>query len=169
MTDVPFSHVISVADLPPNGLDLKLVPDAAATVALARHAGVLAAESIAATLHLAHEGKEGVRITGRLTATVRQTCGVTLEPFDAPLDEEIDVHFAPPGSYVRSDEDEENEIDPPDEIIEGRIDVGALVGEFLALGVDPYPRKPGAVFEPPPENPAAISPFSALARLKDKE
>jgi hypothetical protein len=108
-------------------------------------------------------------VSGRLTATVRQTCGVTLEPFDAPLDEEIDVHFAPAGSYVRTEEDEENEIDPPDEIVDGRIDVGVLVSEFLALGIDPYPRKPGAVFDPPAEDPAALSPFSALSRLKDKE
>jgi hypothetical protein len=93
---------------------------------------------------------------------------VTLEAFDAPLEEEIDVHFAPAGTYKPSEEDEENEIDPPDEIVDGRIDVGALVCEFLALGVDPYPRKPGAVFEPPAEDPA-ISPFSALSRLKDKE
>lgn len=169
MSDLPYSHVVSVAELPPHGLDLKLVPDAAASDALARHAGVLGAEYIAATLHLAPEGKEGVHLTGRLRATVRQTCGVTLEPFDAPLDEEIDIHFAPAGSYVRSEEDEENEVDPPDEIVDGRIDVGALVGEFLALGVDPYPRKPGAVFEPPAEDPAALSPFSALSRLKDKE
>lgn len=169
MNDLPYSYVIFVADLPPHGLDLKLVPDAAATVALARHAGVLNAENIAATLHLAPEGKEGVHVSGRLKATVRQPCGVTLEPFDAPLDEEIDVHFAPPGSYKPSEEDEENGIDPPDEIVDGRIDVGALVGEFLALGVDPYPRKPGAVFEAPAEDPAAVSPFSALSRLKDKE
>lgn len=169
MSDLPYSHMISVADLPPLGLHLKLEPDAETTAALARHIGVLHAEGIVAALHLVPEGKEGVRVSGRLTATVRQTCGVTLEPFDAPLDEEIDVHFAPAGSYVRSEEDEENGIDPPDEIVDGRIDVGALLCEFLALGVDPYPRKPGAVFEPPAEDAAALSPFSALSRLKDKE
>lgn len=169
MSDLPYSHMISVADLPPLGLHLKLEPDAETTAALARHVGVLHAEGIVAALHLVPEGKEGVRVSGRLKATVRQTCGVTLEPFDAPLAEEIDVHFAPAGSYVRSEEDEENGIDPPDEIVDGQVDVGALVCEFLALGVDPYPRKPGAVFEPPAEDAAALSPFSALSRLKDKE
>jgi len=38
--------------------------------------------------------------------------------------------------------------------------------EFLALALDPYPRKPGAVFaEPAPEEPPE-SPFAKLARLK---
>ena len=36
--------------------------------------------------------------------------------------------------------------DPPDEIGNGRIDLGALTAEFLALGLDPYPRKPGVSF-----------------------
>ena len=169
MNDLPYSHMISIADLPPLGLHLKLEPDAATTAALARHVGVLEAEGILATLHIVPEGREGVHVSGRLRASVRQTCGVTLEPFDAPIDEEIDVHFAPAGTYKPSEEDEENGIDPPDEIVDGRIDVGALVCEFLALGVDPYPRKPGAVFEPPAEDPAALSPFSALSRVKDKE
>ena len=30
------------------------------------------------------------------------------------------------------------------------VDLGAVATEFLLLGIDPYPRKPGAVFEAPP-------------------
>lgn len=165
---LPFSHSVRVVDLPPHGLALTLTPDAATCAALARHVGVLAVSDLSARLHFAPEGKENVHVTGRLTATVRQTCGVTLDPFDAPLDEVIDVQFAPAGSHVPAPaEADEEEIDPPDEIVEGSIDAGALVSEFLALGIDPYPRKPGAVFEPPAEDAAAASPFSALSRLKD--
>ena len=28
-----------------------------------------------------------------------------------------------------------------------QIDLGALAAEFLALGLDPYPRKPGVAFD----------------------
>ena len=38
--------------------------------------------------------------------------------------------------------------DIPDPIVGGRIDFGVLTAEFLALGLDPYPRKPGMAFEP---------------------
>ena len=168
MTDLPYSHPVAVLDLPPGGLDLDLAPDAATCAAIARHAGVLAVEDVKAKLHLAPEGGAGAHVTGRVTATIRQTCGVTLEPFDAPLSEEIDVHFVPPGTYKPVETDEENEIDPPDETVDGRIDPCALVCEFLILGIDPYPRKPGAVFEPPPEDAGAL-PFAALSRLKDRE
>jgi hypothetical protein len=37
--------------------------------------------------------------------------------------------------------------DPPDSIIHGQIDLGALAAEFLALNLDLYPRKPGVTFE----------------------
>ena len=37
----------------------------------------------------------------------------------------------------------------PEPLIGGVVDLGALATEFLILGLDPYPRKPGAVFEPP--------------------
>lgn len=165
MPDLPYSFPVAVADVPARGLDLQLSPDAAVRAALARHVGVIALPALAARLHLKPEGAEGLHVTGVVEATVRQACGVTLEPFDAPLNEAIDVHFAPAGPAAPAETAEDDGYDPPDEIVDGGIDVGALVAEFVSLGIDPYPRKPGVVFEPPAET-SAISPFSALSRLK---
>ena len=39
--------------------------------------------------------------------------------------------------------------DPPEPIVNGVIDLGRLATDALFLGIDPYPRKPDAVFEPP--------------------
>jgi hypothetical protein len=68
------------------------------------------------------------------------------------------------------DEDVESEAeipDPPEPIVGGVIDLGRLATDALFLGVNPYPRKPGAVFEPQitaadPED----HPFAALKALK---
>jgi hypothetical protein len=60
--------------------------------------------------------------------------------------------------------------DLPDPIVAGRIDLGALVAEFLALGLDPYPRKPGVEFAEPQgaaHEPVGESPFAKLRGLKD--
>jgi hypothetical protein len=54
----------------------------------------------------------------------------------------------------------------PEPLVGGKVDLGAIATEFLILGLDPYPRKPGAVFDPPPEDRASDSPFAALAKLK---
>ncbi|MFG1393878.1 YceD family protein [Xanthobacter agilis] len=164
--DLPFRHVLSLAEVPPHGLDLRLEPTEAVRAAMAKHMGVLAMPAFVATLHIAPEGAAGLHVTGTVDAAVVQTCGVTLEPFEAPVREPVDVHFVPEGTALPAPAEDDESYDPPDEIINGAIDVGALASEFLALGIDPYPRKPGAVFEPPAEDAAAISPFSALSRLK---
>lgn len=167
MPETPFSYKVTVASLPAEGLDLDLTPDEAQRAVLARHAGVLGVPRCAARLHVAPEGKAGAHVTGTLSAEVRQTCVVTLDPFESAIEEAIDVHFAPEGTFSPAGEEDE-ERDPPDPIVDGAMDVGALVAEFLALGIDPYPRRPGAVFEPPAEDPAAASPFSALSSLKGR-
>jgi hypothetical protein len=61
-----------------------------------------------------------------------------------------------------------NQPDPPDPIVNGRIDLGALASEFLALGLDPYPRKPGVEFKSLTEDAddARPSPFAVLGKLK---
>jgi len=65
-----------------------------------------------------------------------------------------------PVTFSIADEDE------PDPIIDGKIDIGALAAEFFALGLDPYPRKPGAQFAPLKPDDAGEQPFAALQTLK---
>jgi hypothetical protein len=60
---------------------------------------------------------------------------------------------------------EESEYDT-EPLIGGVVDLGALATEFLILGLDPYPRKPGAIFQSPQQTVADESPFSSLAALK---
>jgi hypothetical protein len=57
--------------------------------------------------------------------------------------------------------------DPPEPIVNGVIDLGRLATDALFLGVDPYPRKPDAVFEVPvvPPDPED-HPFAALKALQ---
>ena len=70
---------------------------------------------------------------------------------------------AEPQTFSMTDEGE------PDPIVDGKIDLGALTAEFFALGLDPYPRKPGVSFESPEQPEASVSPFSALAIRADKK
>ncbi len=61
----------------------------------------------------------------------------------------------------RSSDDE-----PPEPLVDGTVDLGALATEFLILGIDPYPRKAGAQFAPPKVEDAGEHPFAALEALK---
>lgn len=169
-----WSHVIEVAALPPEGLEVELAPDAALREQLTKYAGVVAIPALAARLRAMPEEGGGVHVSGELTGSVRQTCVVSLEEFDNPIFETVDVFFAEDAGETKTadgeEEDEDGGEDEPDPIIDGKIDLGALAAEFLVLAIDPYPRKPGAMFQNPAgeeEMPSeSRSPFEALSGLK---
>ena len=58
--------------------------------------------------------------------------------------------------------------EPPEPLVGGTIDLGALATEFLLLGIDPYPRKAGAEFAPPKAEDDGAHPFAALEALKKR-
>jgi hypothetical protein len=116
---------------------------------------------------------DGAELRGRFSAKVVYRCGVSLEPFDDSLTGEFTVRVVPPGSPFAAEPPEsggEVELDlegedPPD-VLEGEtVDLGAYLVEHLGLELDPFPRKPGAVFEPPPQA-GPESPFAVLRQLK---
>jgi uncharacterized metal-binding protein YceD (DUF177 family) len=170
MTETAWTFPVVVDDLPDEGETFDVVPDETARAELAKSADVVAVPSLVARMEVRPDGRGGAEVEGTLDATVRQNCVVTLEPFDNKIEEKIFVRFAPPGSLVPADESpaELGEDDPPDELVNGAVDLAAVVTEFLALAVDPYPRKPGAVFSPPESAKAEKepSPFAALEKLK---
>jgi uncharacterized metal-binding protein YceD (DUF177 family) len=113
-----------------------------------------------------------VRVRGHVTATVTQTCVVTLDEFETDLSEAVDIEFttavATDVTAARREALLELEHEEPEEIVDGRIDLGHLAAEFLALGLDPYPRKPGAAFEENSTGAETGSPFAALASLSKR-
>ncbi len=60
------------------------------------------------------------------------------------------------------------DLDEPDVVENGQIDLGQYVIEALGDAYDPFARKPGVVFEEP-EVEAEPSPFAVLAKLKRDE
>ncbi|WP_127089528.1 DUF177 domain-containing protein [Aquabacter cavernae] len=166
----PYAQYIRVLDLPPGGRVVRMEPDARTLERLARHVGVVALHALTADLTVTPIAGDGARVTGRVMAEVRQVSVVSLQEFDTEVSEDVDVKFMPQADPAPAVPEEEldPEIDPPDAVVDGAIDLGALVTEFLALGIDPYPRRPGELFEPANEDESGASPFAALAPLKDK-
>jgi uncharacterized metal-binding protein YceD (DUF177 family) len=125
---------------------------------------------LTATLRLVPWGRGGAHVTGAIHGELTQVCIVSVEPFPATVDEDVDVRFAPPPNRGSSAEQEVQTFsladeDEPDPVIDGKIDLGALAAEFFALGLDPYPRKPGAILDEEHANSEpADSPFAALVQ-----
>jgi uncharacterized metal-binding protein YceD (DUF177 family) len=165
---------VIVAQIPEAGLHREIEADQAARAAMAALADLREVVSAHAWFDVVQLRDGKVHVEGRVRARIGQTCVVTLDPIETEIDEPIDQLFAPPeqipelADLVEDDPDSEAETaDPPEPIVGGQIDLGRLAADALFLGIDPYPRKPGAVFEQPGEaaDPDA-HPFAALKALK---
>ena len=167
----PWRVPVTVAQIPEIGLHRDLEADLATRVAMAEVVGLHEISSVNASLDVMPYGKGRFRVAGRVRARLWQTCVVTLDPIENDIDEQIDLIFAPPEQISDPlDEITESETevpDPPELIANGVIDLGRLVTDALFLSIDPYPRKVGAVFEPPVEtaDPEA-HPFAGLKALR---
>ena len=175
--DRPWSAVVRLDEVPEQGRHIELEASPEVRAALAQPVGVDAVEQLTARFDLARKGRDGLHVSGSVHARLRQTCVVTLEPVINAIEEEIEVDYAPPAELKKAAEPLDPEAsdaaqsspDEPEPLIGNSIDLGQLATEFLTLGVDPYPRKPDASFEPPKqkEDPAA-HPFAALDALRKK-
>jgi uncharacterized metal-binding protein YceD (DUF177 family) len=158
------------AEIPETGRHFDLVPDVAVREAVARLAGVIALPQLAASFDVTLQGGGGLRVNGQLTATVTQTCVVTTEPVENAIEEPIDLVFMPTADLARlgaaGGEIEVPAEDEPEPLIDDTVDLGMIATEFLVLAIDPYPRKPGAVFESPAMPDDRARPFAGLAALK---
>ncbi len=173
------SRVVDTHQVGVDGMVLTLSAEAAECRTLAEINGLVRIESLQADMTLRREGRTGIHVTGTVRARITQTCVVTLEEFVTDLAEPVDVHFLPEreaaaraaeaARLAASPPDADRVADdPPDAMVDGRIDLASVMAEFLVLGLDPYPKKPGAAFvelEPAAGEPE-VSPFAVLARLK---
>lgn len=170
MTDKPWSDVVSLAEVSRGAVTRVLEADEAARKRIARLLNLDMLDDLEAMITLA-PWLDGAEIDGRWTATLEQTCGVTLERFGRELEGAFLVRVLPAGSRnAPRDAAQEIAVDPeaddPPDVLEGEdVDVAAYVVEHLAMEIDPFPRKPGVAWDPPPpEEPE--SPFAVLKGLK---
>jgi uncharacterized metal-binding protein YceD (DUF177 family) len=167
-----WSAPIAIEEVPETGRRVELAPDAATRAAVARTAGVVTLPRLMADFELTRHGRDGLKVVGRVSATVGQTCVVTLEPVENEVEEDIDLVFTPPrelppGSVKAGGFQPIEAAEPTELLHNGTVDLGAVATEFLILGIYPYPRKAGAVFETRPAEDAGAHPFAALAALKN--
>jgi uncharacterized metal-binding protein YceD (DUF177 family) len=170
----PWRVPVAVEQIPDTGVHRDLKADATIRQAIADVGDlreVLAAE---ASFDVTPMSGGRYHVAGHVRARIGQTCVVTLEPMESDIDEPVDLTFVPPDQIPEMaaliDEAEHSSgdtPDPPEAIENGIIDLGRVATDALYLAVNPYPRKPEAVFEPVVEvTDPEDHPFAALKALK---
>jgi uncharacterized metal-binding protein YceD (DUF177 family) len=176
------TRLVSVDGLKASGQVIDVIPDETERENLARFLGLASIERLRGRYKVTRNG-DRASLKGEIEAELHPVCIVTLEPFPFRLREPVSLKFATAADIEKMAarlmaKAEEGEIDLsplldsedlPEVIVDGTIDLGAATTEFLSLALPPYPRKPGASFDPPPDAGENESPFAALLRLRPKQ
>lgn len=166
----PWSFPVVVAELPEDGGHYEIAADEAARERIAALAGLKSLTALSATFDLARRG-DGVHLEGQVKARVGQSCVVTLELVEGDVDEAVNLDYAPDLSDDKAKSErrgKKKKGDPPDALENGCVDLGVVATEFLILGLDPYPRAPGARFTQSVDEEPSAKPFAALEALKKR-
>jgi uncharacterized metal-binding protein YceD (DUF177 family) len=181
-----FSFPVDVTNVPPVGRRYAIKADAAERARVAERLGLPDIAALSAIFELFPKAGGIVSVRGTVEASLTQTCVVTLAPVLAAVKEDVEARFtthapakAPSKGQGKKAEEEVEELvafgeeEPAEEAVDGHIDLGELAVVHLALGLDPYPRAPGAAFEAASwvkkdEKSEVQSPFAVLAQFKPK-
>ncbi len=168
-----FRRMVAVTKIGDAGLQHTVAAKPQEFAAIAAYLDLAALKSLNGEFKLDRWRGKGVRLTGKFSADVVQTCVVTLEPIETRIEAAFERRFLPAEKIEREPEDDgEIFVDPlaedPPEPLTHELDLGEILIEELALNLDPYPRKPGVAFAESAPEPKA-NPFAVLAKLKPKK
>ncbi len=170
--DRPWSVPVTLHEIPETGRRFELNADEATRAVIAKAVGLRALPRLEASFDVVRHGTKGLHVVGRVSATVGQFCVVTLDPIESEVEELVDIIFvagaAPAGEHApgKGRQVEIATTESPEPLVDDTIDLGTVATESLILGIDLYPRKPGAVFQTPQAADEPEHPFAALAKLK---
>ena len=151
--------------------------------ALAKGLDILGVSDVRAVGSLARQDASGrIALTAHLTAKAVQACVVTLEPVPETIDVEFTVFYTFNKDDLVDEEVEKviglEDEDPPELIINNRINLADMISEQIALALTPYPRSRNLSSEELPEGLGAEAddnsrevhrPFANLRDLMSKK
>jgi hypothetical protein len=188
--DREWSYPILVEEIPSQGKDFKISPSDVEKKAIAKRLEIVSLEDITAKLSVSRENGHIIKVSGKFEANLTQNCVVTMEPLKQHVVDEFEAWYADHEQAIpfkRIQQEalakremidlpilEENE--DPEQIEDGKIDLGELVTQYLSLAVNPYPHKEGVNYENkeiarkgPVKESLRPNPFAALKNWRPKD
>lgn len=182
-----WSHQIEVDSIGDNLLELKITAPEAVRKNLASRFSVMGISRLEAEITIdPMPGRFVTHVSGKFCADVTQECAVTLEPILNRIEDAFVAWYADAGEVVslnkvrheRKVVDSREEIhlleeeDDPEPIIDGMIDLGELVSQYLSLALTSYACQENAVYNGPSvdrieEVAPRKNPFAALKEWKN--
>lgn len=185
-----WSHFVDVSPLDAKPLEISIEAPPESCPAICNRLNLHSIESLRAKIILKrNDVNRYVFISGEIDADLHQRCVVTTEPVTEHVSDTFEAWYAEANQAVSfakakrermsvKERDEQpvlEEEEDPEEIIDGKIDVGELIIQNLSLALNPYPRLEGVEFEgqqkgldDAPDG-TYDNPFAALKNWKHRE
>lgn len=166
MTGLSWTH--EARSIPQRGLELEREATTGERAAVAAALGLASCDRLKVHYRVwpLDQGRFGLRCAFELSAT--QECVVTLEPIPQKYAQSFEIELWPEKDLPQPadgliDAFAENE---PEGFADGIIDIGQIILDRLIEVIDPYPRKPGAVFDWNDDTASSSEPAGPFAKLK---
>lgn len=173
---LPLSHSIPVGNVSRKGKIVSIVAIDVEREGIAKECGLIGLARLEAEFTVTKGAGRLLAVQGHISAEVTQSCGVTLKPVQEQVEADVALTYSLDARVAAELEVEvhPDDEDPPEPVIDGEIDFGAVALEHFALNLNPYPRASDAAFEasawqdePAEDNQnGKVNPFAALAGLK---
>lgn len=167
------SRVVKAEKIARGGIEERIVARDQEREGLAKRFKLQDLSRLEAILNVDHARDGMFAVMGNFRADVVMTCVVTLEPVPLTIMEPIDVLFAPPNRIGRpEDMTELGDLEEPEPLEDGMIDMGELVAQHLAMAMPLYPRKEGVAFESQEfeaNEPRGNNPFMQLKKALEND
>lgn len=146
MTHLDWKH--GVGTIPEHGLEVEQEAAPNERAAIAAVFDLLSCERLHVRYRIWRLDRLRFAMTAALEMSATQSCIVTLEPVATEFSQTFQIELWPREELPPATEDVVDAFaeDEPETFTNDVIDVGSIVVNRLADLVDPYPRKPGAVF-----------------------
>ena len=140
-----FSKILEVESLGEAAKRVRLEANDAERTALAARFELRSVDSLVSDLIVERiKGSELIRVRGRMSAEIEQTCVISGEAVASKIEETVEERFGPSDETDTEVDLSLEEEDPPEPIENGEIDLGEIVAQYLGVAIDPYLRAPGA-------------------------
>ena len=186
-----WTYLFDVEDVDENVTTVDIRPDDEERKNIARRLKVESVDALTADVKLHRPpGDRAVQVEGRLRADVVTNCAVTLEPLVQNVEETFEAWYADANdeaSFAKAQHDKKAQVsgaelelldekDDPEPLVDGCVDLGELVVQYLSLAIDPYPQKEGVAYDGPKVDDTKEAgsdlknnPFEKLKELRDKK
>ena len=165
-----FSYPLKIEDINQGEQTYKLRANKAQLETLSEILQIPAVNYFEADIKLTFQKKKGILdVSGEVRAGLTLISVISLDEFNKDYKSNFSLTYDTNATYEQIREmDEDIEDDIPDIVIDGKIDLGDIAIEQLALVMEDHPRKDGEEFISVIEDdsPVRENPFAVLSKLK---